>query len=449
MIQVDNVPNPTEAKEEFPPDSPMVDFLDTNLAQATQYHYIQLLKRFFDSLGLNGTLDKQSREFLKRAKRDREWVQGGFKFFIRTQKERAKQGELSEATICNFYKPVRLFCNVHDIELSWKKITNTIPTGRKFANDRAPTVDEIKKLIEYRDRRIKPIVLTYCSSGIRLGAWDYLKWKHIVPMQKDDKIVAAKIIVYAGENEQYYSFITPEAFGALQEWMEYRRFWGEDVNGESWLMRNIWDTTTPKKSIITSPKRMSSEGIKKLLERAWRSQGLRQTLDRRVTRRHEFKAVHGLRKFFQTNAEPKMKSLHVMMLMGHDIGLAASYAKPQPEELLEEYLKAADNLTIYNSQRLNDMSRNQQALATEIQAKAQRIQSLEDDIKSMREDMKNIFEVLRIAKQNDGRIGKDATILDENRHITFYEDYANGQTRSVSIPIDSVKIDVQDRQVKR
>lgn len=54
--------------------------------------------------------------------------------------------------------------------------------------------------------------------------------------------------------------------------------------------------------------------------------------------------------------------------------------------------------------------------------------------------MKNIFEVLRIAKQNDGRIGKDA-ILDENRHITFYEDYANGQTRSVSIPIDNVKID--------
>jgi hypothetical protein len=52
--------------------------------------------------------------------------------------------------------------------------------------------------------------------------------------------------------------------------------------------------------------------------------------------------------------------------------------------------------------------------------------------------------VLRIAKQNDGRIGKDKTISDENRHITFYEDYADGQstkTRSVSIPIDGVKID--------
>jgi hypothetical protein len=60
----------------------------------------------------------------------------------------------------------------------------------------------------------------------------------------------------------------------------------------------------------------------------------------------------------------------------------------------------------------------------------------------MLEDMKNIFKVLRIAKQNDGRIGKDRTILDENRHIISMK--TNGQSttgRSVSVPIDSVKID--------
>jgi hypothetical protein len=99
-----------------------------------------------------------------------------------------------------------------------------------------------------------------------------------------------------------------------------------------------------------------------------------------VTRRHEVKAVHGLRKFFQTNAEPKMKSLHVMMLMVHDTGLAASYAKPKHEELLEEYLKAAENVTIYNTPRLNDMSRNQQALAIGIQAKEQEMQALRNEI---------------------------------------------------------------------
>jgi len=37
---------------------------------------------------------------------------------------------------------------------------------------------------------------------------------------------------------------------------------------------------------------------------------------------------HGSRKFFQINAEPKMKSLVVLTLMGQDTGLAASYNKP-------------------------------------------------------------------------------------------------------------------------
>jgi septal ring factor EnvC (AmiA/AmiB activator) len=117
-----------------------------------------------------------------------------------------------------------------------------------------------------------------------------------------------------------------------------------------------------------------------------------------VTRRHEFKAVHGLRKFFQTNSEPKMKSLHVMMLMGHDIGLAASYAKPRPDDVLEEYLKAADNLTIYNTPRLNDISRNQQALATEIQAKDQEMQALRNEILARRkkeDEMQEQIEEIR------------------------------------------------------
>jgi hypothetical protein len=49
------------------------------------------------------------------------------------------------------------------------------------------------------------------SSGIRLGAWDYLQLKHIIPIEREGKIVAAKILVYPGDNEEYFSFITPEA----------------------------------------------------------------------------------------------------------------------------------------------------------------------------------------------------------------------------------------------
>ena len=106
-----------------------------------------------------------------------------------------------------------------------------MPKVKEQADDRAPTLAEIKKLTDYPDIRVKSIVYTMISSGIRIGAFDYLKWKHIVPIEREGKIVAAKIIVYAGEPEQYFSFITPEAYNSLKEWMDYRASYGERING--------------------------------------------------------------------------------------------------------------------------------------------------------------------------------------------------------------------------
>ena len=58
-------------------------------------------------------------------------------------------------------------------------------------------LEEIQRICDYPDRRIKGIVCTMASSGIRLGAWDYLRWGHIEPIKRHGKIVAAKIVVYA------------------------------------------------------------------------------------------------------------------------------------------------------------------------------------------------------------------------------------------------------------
>jgi hypothetical protein len=127
--------------------------------------------------------------------------------------------------------------------------------GRKFADDRAPTIEEIHRLIEYPDRRIKAIVYTMCSSGIRLGSWDYLRWGHIIPVKRENAIIAARIPVYAKDEEEYFSFITPEAYYELQKWICYRKNSGETITDKSWVMRNIWDTKRGfMKGLITAPK---------------------------------------------------------------------------------------------------------------------------------------------------------------------------------------------------
>lgn len=74
-------------------------------------------------------------------------------------------------------------------------------------------------------------------------------------------------------------------------------------------------------------------------------------------RRHEFQADHGFRKYFKTVAERRMKSLHVEMLMGHSTGLADNYYRIPEKELLDEYLKAVPDLSVWRSPVVHDEMR--------------------------------------------------------------------------------------------
>ena len=113
--------------------------------------------------------------------------------FLQSLKQRVENNEISGAIVRDYVKPIRLFCEMNEITVPWKKIMRGLPRSRNYANDRAPTIDEIKKITGYPDRRIKPVVYLMVSSGIRLGAWNYLKWRHLVPIVRDDKIIAANL----------------------------------------------------------------------------------------------------------------------------------------------------------------------------------------------------------------------------------------------------------------
>jgi hypothetical protein len=149
---------------------------------------------------------------------------------------------------------------------------------------------------------------------------------------------------------------------------------------------------------------MNTKGLR-ALERALRAEGLRKKLNMKISRRHEFKTptyhLHtplmcGFRKFFQTNAEPKMKSLDVMTLMGQDTGLTASYNKPTVDMLLTEYLKAVDNLTINKSySQQSEIIRNQQTLTIEMQTKDREIQELKEQMSKMQQDFKSYDQMVK------------------------------------------------------
>ena len=222
-------------------------------------------------------------------------------------------------------------------------------------------------MLEAPDRRLKPIILTMISSGIRSGAWQEIKWKHVIPLKdKNGNIVAAKLLVYAGDREEYYTFITLEAYLALSNWMKFREGYGEKITGESWLMRNMWRTIDETKGknlgVAKEPKKLDKQAIYKIVERALYSQKSRMKTSKDESindegninsRMHEFKALHGYRKYFKTNCEAAgMKSINIEILMGHNIGVSKSYYKPTEQEVLQDYLKAVNLLTIGNENKL-------------------------------------------------------------------------------------------------
>jgi hypothetical protein len=74
-----------------------------------------------------------------------------------------------------------------------------------------------------------------------LGAWDFLQWKHVHPIY-DEKgvVVAAKLSVYPGDLDEYYTFVSREAYKSLEDWMDFRSSYGEKITGTSWLRRDIF-----------------------------------------------------------------------------------------------------------------------------------------------------------------------------------------------------------------
>jgi len=166
-------------------------------AKESKRQYPRRFKVFLDFLKLEGTMNEQAKQFLLNTKISPQWTEEKFMDFVSFQIERVSRGEITESTIKNYYKPTKLFCEMNGCAqlVNWKMITRGLPGGRQAANDRAPSIEEIQRIIEYPDRRIKPIVYTMVSSGIRIGAWDYLRWKHISPTTNDkDEVIAAKVL---------------------------------------------------------------------------------------------------------------------------------------------------------------------------------------------------------------------------------------------------------------
>jgi integrase len=228
-----------------------------------------------------------------------------------------------------------------------------LPRARRYALDRIPTNDEIEEIVESADVRGKALTLVFISSGIREGAIEYFKISDYTPIERDGKKIAGRLTVYNGDPERYVTFINAAASDALDKYLEFRREHGEIISNDSPLFRDKFD---PVKGLYGHGKKdskdvvipMTAPAVRQYYNRLLFSIGIRN----QKKRRHEF-SIHGFRKIFKTKAElGGMKPINVETLMGHSVGISNSYYRPTEKDLLEDYLKIADHLTLNNDKQL-------------------------------------------------------------------------------------------------
>jgi hypothetical protein len=126
-------------------------------SELTRKYYERRLRKFLDFIQFETEvkeMEKRCNNFAEKGKSNINWTINQIIRFLHFQKERVEKDDITAATLKNFIKSLKVFCDSADLDIPWKKVTRGLPKGRQAANDRAPTIEEIRKLIEYPDRRI-------------------------------------------------------------------------------------------------------------------------------------------------------------------------------------------------------------------------------------------------------------------------------------------------------
>lgn len=263
-------------------------------------------------------------EFLKKAQANPKFAEQLITDFILK-----KRDEVTSASVASYVAPVKSFLAFNDVPLNSRRLRGVMPVVRKVGRDRAPTVAEIRKALEYGDLRMRAVVLIMASSGIRIGAFDYLKRKDVQALQSGRGLLT----VYRNEPEEYQTFISAEAVATLREYEGERERFFEKLTPDSPL---ISMEVLPKRGQHTP-----SASIQRRLYELWKKCG--------VAYRGEFKRAHGFRKFFKSQASRGIaRPETVELLLGHKM----SYFKPSIEELEQEYAGAEPFLAISESATL-------------------------------------------------------------------------------------------------
>lgn len=265
---------------------------------------------------------------------------------------------LSYSTINTRLAALYLFFTMNDIVLNRKKINRYLGEHVKTIKDRAYTRTEIKQILENCDLKFKVVVSLMASSGCRIGAIPLIRLGNL---SYHEKYQLHEFVMYERTNSESITFCSPECSKYILEYLDYRKRCGERLGSTSPLIRN--DFVMDDQLRVQNPKPLTLGTLSVILRQILIKSGLRIVtplvkdeetgLSNKKKMRKSVALNHGLRKWAHTTMTIAKMDIEVReMILSHSIGLSDSYYRPSREYMLQEYLKAIDDLTINDENRL-------------------------------------------------------------------------------------------------
>jgi hypothetical protein len=119
--------------------SPYSLFVGSIRSPETRKKYLQRMGYFFNYLSIPPHSPEERFEILtQKAEADLNWLINALFKYIQNHRARVDKKEISGATLRNYVKPIRLYCDQMDIPIPWKKLMRGMPKGKRYASDRAP-----------------------------------------------------------------------------------------------------------------------------------------------------------------------------------------------------------------------------------------------------------------------------------------------------------------------
>ena len=250
---------------------------------------------------------------------------------------------------------------------------------------------------------------------MRLGGFQGLTDGCIKPIydEKTDKLLAAHVIVYKGTEDEYDTFISPEAFHAYEEYRNLRIKFGEKITKNSPILLRRFDISPEGNTAkIDNTKPVALSTVAGIIRMVAYKAGIREASES-YNDRYNIKIAHGFRKYFSSTLSnikaPGRNAIDFIKkewLLGHALtgihSLEENYNRnDRVKMLLEEYLKAVREVTISDEERLHvevkklqaDIS-NMKTVEVQLAAKDKEIEEIKSKFDSMHSQMQSLISSL-------------------------------------------------------